>query len=121
MSEFLTNILEERLSLGNRRAELFTDIARSQSGSFAIDEDFLVQSETELQKLVNQYLSLLDKSREKNRQNYTSFYNPIGSPLVVGQTWPDNAKLILALAGVLGGMIACLIALVMPLREEKQS
>ena len=120
LSEFLTNILEERLSLGNRRAELFTDIARSQSGFFAIEEDFLVQSETELQKLVNQYLSLLDKSREKNRQNYTSFYNPIGSPLVTGQTWPDNAKLILALAVVLGGMIACLIALVMPLRETKQ-
>ena len=120
MSEFLTNILEQRLSLGNRRAELFTDIARSQSGSFAIEKDFLVQSETELQKLVNQYLSLLGKSREKNRQNYTSFYNPIGSPLVRGQTWPDNAKLILALAVVLGGMIACLIALVMPLRETKQ-
>ncbi len=121
LSEYLTTILQERLSLANRRAELFTDIARSQSGSYAIDEAFLNQSETELQKLVNQYLSLLDKSRQKNRQTYTSFYNPIGSPLVVGQTWPDNAKLILALAVVLGGMIACLIALVMPLREEKQS
>ncbi len=121
LSEYLTTILEARLKFANRRAELFTDIARSQSGSYAIDKVFLEQSETELQTLVDQYLSLLDKSRQKNRATFTSFYNPLGAPIVTNQTLPDNAKLILALAIVLGGMIACLIALVMPLREQKSN
>jgi hypothetical protein len=118
LSEYLTTILEERLKFANRRAELFTDIARSESGSYAIDKKFIQQSESELQKLVDEYLSLLDKSRQKNRQTYTSFYNPLGAPIADAQTWPDNSKLILALALVLGGMLACLIALVMPLREQ---
>lgn len=119
LSEYLTIILEQRLELANRRAELFTDIARSQSGSYAIETSFLERSEGELQRLVDEYLSLLDKARQKTRQTYTSFHSPLGQPIIVGQTWPDNANLVVALAFVLGGMIACLIALVMPLREQK--
>ena len=76
----------------------------------------------EYSDLKSEYISLLNRAREVVRQNYGDFFRPLGSPEVVGSSFPKHSVLIVAAAFMLGEFLAILVALVLPYsRKEVKS
>jgi len=114
LSEYLTEVLNQRRGLESQRSALFTDIARSQSAAFEVDREFLAFAERELKVLVDAYLDLLSKAEDHYQKASGQFYVPVGDPILEKPGLPANWQLIIALALVLGFMVAVIAALLWP-------
>lgn len=60
----------------------------------------------------------LTRAREMNQRNAGELHQALGAPITTGSLLPPRAPLILALAIVLGGFIAVLLALLLPGRKS---
>ena len=119
LSDFVQQILTSRRELINKRAVLQTEISRTASGSITIlDTAFLTDASLKFSVLKNEYISLLHNARDIRRKSYGDFYVPLGSPNVIGSLLPPKSKMVLALSVVLGGMLAIMISLVLPIRRK---
>jgi hypothetical protein len=119
LSDYMRDILTARRSLIEKKAALQTKLSRSAGNLIAnYDEDFIVEASRSFANLKNEYVSLLNSVRKIRQQAYGDFYRPLGSPAVVGSLFPPNSKLVLALALMLGGLLAFMLALVLPGRRH---
>jgi hypothetical protein len=121
LSSYLTEVLTKRRSLQNQRSALFKDIARTQSSGFSVEADFINVAESELQTIVNEYIELVGKAREQQQRAINSFYIPLGVPATDEQFLTERWQLIVALSIVLGVMLGCLVALVLPTNRQSVS
>jgi hypothetical protein len=119
LSDFVQQVLTSRRELINKRAGLQTEINRTTGGSLAIlDTTFLTAASLKLSILKNEYISLLHNAREIRRQAYGDFYVPLGSPYVIGSLFPPKSILVLTLSVMLGGILAIMLSLVLPIRRK---
>ena len=119
LSDFVQQILTSRRELTNERSVLQTEINRTQSNVLAnLDTAFLTDASLKFSILKNEYISLLHNARDIRRKSYGDFYVPLGSPNVIGSLLPPKSKLVLALSVMLGGMLAIMISLALPIRRK---
>jgi len=120
LSEYVTKIMELRLEKAFQRSQLQTDLARSDTSAFTVDSEFLREAEDQLGFIKTEYLELVSAARDKNQRVSATFYKTLESPRITGTSLPDKWKLILALAIALGGMIAIVVALLLPEKEANE-
>ncbi|OKY73754.1 MAG: hypothetical protein BM485_16995 [Desulfobulbaceae bacterium DB1] len=115
LADYMRELLAARRDLVAKRAGLLKEISRNQVKSDISDnKDFLKQASAMYSILVEGYDSFLTVAHEVARQKTGDFYRPMGIPYVNGSILPLKGFLILALAVILGGMSAMLMALVWP-------
>lgn len=120
LSDYMRQVLADRRDLSEKRAALQTELNRSTSGIMPPKgQAFWESARSEFSTLVKEYVALLSNARQKSRQTYGDFYQPLGAPDVINPALPPRAGLVLVLAVMIGGLIATMAALVWPARSER--
>ena len=120
LSEYLTNLYEEKQELIRERSQLNLRLSKIQE-DVDYGSDFLQSSEDKLNALNENYVELLLAAREMNRQNNKTLSQSLGSPHRAGSLIPKRGILIILLSVVAGGFIAAVAALLMPVRQTTKS
>jgi hypothetical protein len=117
LAEYLTELYERKAEMISKRAELKLQI-RKVEGGVGFGPELIAGAEADLNRLVKSYAGLLTRAREMNQRNAGELHQALGAPITTGSLLPPRAPLILALAIVLGGFIAILLALLLPGRKS---
>ena len=120
LSDYLTDLYEEKKELIRKRSELNLRLSKIQE-DVGYGSDFLKFSEDKLNVLNGDYVELLVAAREMNRQNNKTLSQSLGSPHRAGSLIPKRGILIILLSVVAGGFLAAVAALLMPDRQTTKS
>lgn len=113
LSSYLTELFDEQRQLVAARAELRSQVKRVTAAS-PFPEDILATSQAQLDQIITAYNELLQAARQMNRRNISIFHEDLGGPVVTGQRYSPQTRLILAMSVLLGGFIALVLALLIP-------
>jgi hypothetical protein len=115
LTEYLRKVLDSRRDLIEKKSSLRLELDRAEIEMMDGNNDKFISSASQhFSILKNEYVSLLQSVRKIRRQAYGDFYQPLGAPDVVGSRIPPKSALVLLLSLMLGGMLAIMIALVLP-------
>lgn len=117
LSGYLTTLYENKQELIRERAELNLRLSKINE-KVDYGTGFLQESERKLNSLNKQYVELLVRAREMNRQNNKTLSQSLGLPHRAGSLIPKRSILIILLSVVAGGFVAAVAALVMPGRPK---
>jgi hypothetical protein len=120
LAEYLTQLYERKAEMVSKRAALKIQIRKAESGE-GFGPELVAGAETDLNRLVKSYASLLTRAREMNQRTAGELHQALGAPITTGSLLPPRAPLILALSIVLGGFVAVVLALLLPGRQRDAS
>jgi len=119
LSEYLKATLDKRTALALARSALITELARPEPNNIVIEGAFLQIAENELTMLSDNYIELLGIVNKRANQVVGQFYSAFDGPAVNQSRLPGNAILVLVLGIVLGGLVAVVLALLLPIRGRE--
>ncbi len=120
LSDFLKDTLNNKRELAFKRSELVSELDRltgSKPNNFT--DEFKAKSAKNLASILSRYGTLIDQVRSSASFSSQSFYTPMGSPESFESKWPDRSLLILALAAIMGLVIASAVALMTPAKHHR--
>ena len=120
LADFLTRLYEEKGELILERANLNMQ-AKKINNKVDFTGELINAAQVQLDRLNETYINLLVRAREMNRQNSGTLYQGIGEPVKIGSALPSKAKLMIALSVLIGGFVAVMLALILPVREDKSA
>ena len=120
LSDYLTALYDKKIALINQRSDLNRQQNKIQT-DVKFTADFMLSAEQNLTDLNRDYVTLLRKARNMNRANIGSLHQSLGKPYVIGGTIPKNSILIIILAGLIGGILAMVMALIMPYSKQDEA
>ena len=80
----------------------------------------MITAQNRYEGIIEEYNALLTRAREMNRQNSSELYHALGAPTLTGEIWPPRAPLYLVLSILIGGFIAVILALILPVRAKDE-
>ena len=113
LSSYLTTLYEANQELIAERAKLNLRLSKIKT-DVTFESSFLTASEARLNALNENYLDLLVRAREMNRENNRNLSRALGTPHRAGSLIPKRGILIILLSVIGGGFIVVAAALVMP-------
>lgn len=118
LSQYMRELLSDRLKLAAERAGFLTEISRTETNpDMIIDQSFREVAASEFSNLVHEYASLIHSARTETRTKNGEFYRPLGTPEVIGSVLPPKSSLMLLLAVMVGIFMAAIVALALPSKE----
>jgi len=118
LSEFLTELYERKGELILERSNLNMQ-AKKINNKVEFTGELINAAQGQLDRLNASYIDLLVRAREMNRQNSGTLYQAIGDPVKIGSMLPGRSLLIIVLSVLIGGVVAVMLALILPTREQK--
>ena len=115
LSEYMRQLLSDRLQLAAERAKSLTEIARTEvKPDMHMGQDFRELAAAEFGNLAQEYASLVHSARTETRAKSGEFSRPLGTPEVIGSVLPPKAALVILLALILALFMAAIMALAWP-------
>lgn len=121
-AEYMTKLLDERQELVKQISLLRKDIELATTTDKIADiAAFRGQASTALQTLTKRYQDLLAQARVRSTEQNRQFYRERSSPVVAGSLVPKRSLLLLAIAFLIGLVVAIAYALLKPLLPTSPS
>ena len=119
LSTYLTELFDAQKVLVAERSDLRVQLNKITDAK-NLPDDFMNTAQNRYEGIIEEYNALLTRAREMNRQNSSELYHALGAPTLTGEIWPPRAPLYLVLSILIGGFIAVILALILPVRAKDE-
>ena len=119
LSTYLTELFDAQKILVAERSDLRVQLNKITDAK-NLPADFMITAQNRYEGIIEEYNALLTRAREMNRQNSSELYHALGAPTLTGEIWPPRAALYLVLSILIGGFIAVILALILPVRAKDE-
>lgn len=104
LAQYLMDTYDLKADLVTKRTELNMRIRKIESGN-VFNEELLEDAERKLDKMLLNYIYILNKSREMVNDSAGEFHEAWGRPFVSGTTFPPRWKITLVLSMLVGTFV----------------